>query len=281
MMPLHRRAKPLLGTLVEIGFDIGSPSSQAAAFEASEAAFSAIARVHQHMSRHEAGSELTAINTAPRGGWVLLSADTLAVLSFALSLSHETDGVFDVFSSREAPDVPHLAPWQAIELDAAGQRVRKHALYGAGCAGHTLHADLGGIAKGYAVDCAVDALLTAGVARGWVNAGGDVRVFGDLQLPVQVRSPVDASQLLDCTVLKNRALATSATSAHASQSGTDAPVALYHGASRQRAAAGHSWTVAAPHCMTADALTKVVAATGNPQHPVLAAHAAQSWSFQA
>ena len=157
----------------------------------------------------------------------------------------------------------------------SGQRVRQHAFDGAS---HTLHADLGGIAKGYAVDCAVTALRAAGVAQGWVNAGGDVRVFGDWQLPLQVRSPADASQCIPCTVLHNRA---AATSAHAPSLEADPPGALYHGVSRERAPAGHSWTVAAPHCMTADALTKVVAATGDAQHPVLAAHAAQSWIFHA
>ena len=285
MMPLHRRAKPLLGTLVEIGFDIGStsPAAHAAAFAASEVAFAAVARIHQRMSRHEASSELSAINTAAPGHWVMLSLDTLAVLSFALQLSRETGGVFDVFSSGGALDMPHLAPWQSIELDKPGQRVRQHALLDATRTVHTLHADLGGIAKGYAVDCAVAALQAAGVAQGWVNAGGDVRVFGDWQLPLQVRSPADASHCITCTVLQNRAAATSAHVLHTGSEppGTHPPGALYHGVSRERAASGHSWTVTAPHCMAADALTKVVAATGDAQHPALAAHAAQSWIFHA
>lgn len=41
--------------------------------------------------------------------------------------------------------------------------------------------DLGGIAKGFAVDCAIDALKVAGCSSGLVNAGGDVRVFGEMQ----------------------------------------------------------------------------------------------------
>ncbi len=280
MMPLHRRAKPLLGTLVEIGFDIGgtSPAAHAAAFAASEVAFAAVARIHQRMSRHEANSELSAVNTAAPGHWVMLSLDTLAVLSFALQLSRETGGIFDVFSWCETPDTPGLAPWQFIELDASGQRLRKHPRHSAGNAGNVVHADLGGVAKGYAVDCAVAALQAAGVAQGWVNAGGDVRVFGDWQLPLLVRSPADASLCMACTVLHNLA---AATSAHALPYGAAPPGALYHGVSRERAPPGHSWTVAAPDCMTADALTKVVAATGDAQHPVLAAHAAQSWIFHA
>jgi thiamine biosynthesis lipoprotein len=48
--------------------------------------------------------------------------------------------------------------------------------------------DLGGIAKGFAVDRAVEALIAAGVSHGVVNAGGDVRVFGTVDHVVHIRS---------------------------------------------------------------------------------------------
>jgi thiamine biosynthesis lipoprotein len=49
--------------------------------------------------------------------------------------------------------------------------------------------DLGGFAKGYAVDCAVEALMANGCTAGLVNAGGDLRVFGQRNEPVFVRGP--------------------------------------------------------------------------------------------
>ncbi|HEX7416997.1 MAG TPA: FAD:protein FMN transferase, partial [Steroidobacteraceae bacterium] len=56
----------------------------------------------------------------------------------------------------------------ALELSAP-PRVRRHA---------PLALDLGGIAKGFAVDCAIAALRDAGCHAGLVNAGGDLRAFG-------------------------------------------------------------------------------------------------------
>jgi len=45
---------------------------------------------------------------------------------------------------------------------------------------------LDGIAKAFAVDRAIRAMKIAGAGAGWVNAGGDLRVFGDGALPVAI-----------------------------------------------------------------------------------------------
>ena len=66
---------------------------------------------------------------------------------------------------------------------------------------------LDGIAKGYAVDCAIAALKRAGVSSGWINAGGDLRVFGDMALPVSQRRTDGSTRSLGA--LQNAALATS------------------------------------------------------------------------
>jgi thiamine biosynthesis lipoprotein len=107
--------------------------------------------------------------------------------------------------------------------------------------------DLGGIAKGYAVDRAVAALRRAGLAAGAVNAGGDLRVFGAQEETVFVRSPFDAGALWPVAALRDAACATSASGAVAAR-----------GARGVRAAAPRSVTVFAPTACAADALTKVV-----------------------
>ncbi len=48
--------------------------------------------------------------------------------------------------------------------------------------------DLGGIAKGFAVDRAIEQLMAAGCIGGQVNAGGDMRVFGENATPVWLRT---------------------------------------------------------------------------------------------
>jgi thiamine biosynthesis lipoprotein len=69
--------------------------------------------------------------------------------------------------------------------------------------------DLGGIAKGYAVDCGIAALRARGTASGIVNAGGDLRCFGAPQ-PVHVRHPSAPSAVMLLGWLADAALASSA-----------------------------------------------------------------------
>ncbi len=275
-----RRAKPLLGTLVEVG-------CADATLPASEAAFAAIARVQRLMSRHEATSDLSRFNAAAPGQWIVVAPETLNVFAFALQLSAQTGGIFDVCatcnqddSGQTGADQPLPGSWRDVEIDPQRGALRKHA---------PLRADLGGVAKGYAVDAAVKAMQQAGSGNveepsgasqsGWVNAGGDLRVFGDLEMPVRVRSPQDLSGTVACVRLRDRAAATSACYGQAAAADPSAQSVLRHGISRRPVAHGKSWTVAAPCCMAADALTKLVAATGNAQHPLLAHYAAQAWIF--
>ena len=315
---LLRRAKPLLGTLVEIACAVpdqvysgvhSAPSRGSAtlpgadaALAASEAAFAAIARVQRLMSRHEATSDLSRFNAAAPGHWTAVAPDTLTVFAFALHLSAQSGGIFDVCAACSQDEAgqtgtgqPSAGSWRDVEIDLQRGALRKHA---------PLRADLGGVAKGYAVDAAVYAMQHAGVGNregesgegqsdegtsakcqsgkgpsGWVNAGGDLRVFGDLEMPVRVRSPQDLSDTVACVRLRDRAAATSACYLQSAAADPSAQSVLRHGISRQPVAYGKSWTVAAPCCMAADALTKLVAATGNAQHPLLAHYAAQAWIF--
>ena len=91
-----------------------------------------------------------------------MDAWTYEVLHLARELHGDSAGVFD-------PCLPD-APGRLEDLELlANDRLRRHA---------ELSLDLGGIAKGYAVDCAVAALQRGGCTGGLVNAGGDLRVFG-------------------------------------------------------------------------------------------------------
>ncbi len=129
--------------------------------------------------------------------------------------------------------------------------------------------DLGGIAKGFAVDRAVEALLRHGIAEGLVNAGGDLRVFGPRSHAVDIRDPRQPDRPLYRVALCNAALASSA--------GRFDPVrshsALFSGvidpatAMPVRAISGA--TVCGPGCMVADALTKVVMNAGEGAAAIL------------
>ena len=267
-----RRAKPYLGTLVEIGCVVNNADEGGeGCIRASEAGFSAVARIHQQMSRHVASSELSLLNAIPPGVWFSISSALLQVLQFSQKMATQTQGLFDIFrTGQPAIDGPGAQPfaakgcWRDFDVDAGNCRVRKTA---------AIHADLDGVAKGYAVDCAVAALQKAGASRGWVNAGGDMRVFGELSLPVRIRAPWDLSTTVACTALENNSVATSASYLQAE------PV-LRNASTGLRLKQNYSWTVMAPNCMAADALTKIVAASNNPFHPVLAHYGARAWIFK-
>ena len=77
-----RRARPLLGTLVEIAVDA---SDERRALRAIEAAFAEIGEVHRCMSFHTADSDLARLHRAPVGRAVAVDARTMTVLRCAVS----------------------------------------------------------------------------------------------------------------------------------------------------------------------------------------------------
>lgn len=221
-----RRARPLLGTLVEIGAWCADDGS------ALEAAFAAIADVQARLSRFEAGSDVSRFHALPAGAAIALSDDGVAVLRAAAELQQASGGLFDI-TQGSGPDAWRLLGRRLHKLDG-GVRL-----------------DLGGIAKGHAVDRAVAALRDCGIDSGWVNAGGDLRAFGEAELPVRLRDEA-AGGVREFARLSDGALATSLL-------------------------AGRHVSVAAPSCLWADALTKVVALSGDASHPALAARGARGF----
>jgi len=242
-----RRAKPLLGTLVEVGL-CGAPDD-ADLLAACAIAFDAIAQVQRCLSRFEPDSDIARFNSLAAGGWLDVQADTTIVLSAARQLFNESDGVFDV-TLGSAP-----AGWQLHEPER-----RLHKLHGGA------RFDLGGIGKGHAVDRAVQALQRAGLASGWVNAGGDLRSFGSATVELRLRDE-QRGGVVNFGRLNGGAFATS----------------CFGGGSRSAlSAARHEGTrthvsVAAPLCLMADALTKVVATCGDARHPLVARAGARAW----
>jgi len=271
-----RRAQPWLGTLVEISAEgaRGADGSMAAV----SAAFAEIARLHGRMSFHDAASDIGRINRAAPGDVLAVDPATWRVLALALDISNRSDGAFDIACA------PWLVEWQVLPpQDGAapsarraadvfaledGQRVRKLA---------PGWIDVGGIAKGYAVDAAVDVLRAAGVDGGCVNAGGDLRAFGAMRVPVAVRAPHAPGQAARRLELHEAALATSASYFSKRSHAGRTVSALVDARDGTPLAGGASATVRAARCAHADALTKVVLATGDCAHPLLAAFGATAF----
>ena len=88
---MPRRARPLLGTMVEVRARAETDRFEAAA----QTAFAAVALVHRLMSFHEEGSDVRRIARARAGERVRVHAQTAAVLRHALHWAHVSDGAFD------------------------------------------------------------------------------------------------------------------------------------------------------------------------------------------
>ena len=136
-----------------------------------EAAFAAIGRVDRLMHPSRIGSDLLAIRQLVEGSAVV-DPWTWAVLRAATQLHVESNGLFDPCRADSAGRIGDL------RLDEPN-RVESE---------RPLAIDLGGIAKGFAVDRAIDALRDHGCAAAEVNAGGDLRVFGADACDVWVRA---------------------------------------------------------------------------------------------
>jgi len=244
------RAQVWLGTLVEVV--LPAPDATHSRFVA---AFAAIAHVHRVMSAHNEESDLARIGRDAHRRTVTVDPATYAVLTLAKTLFRESGGAFDVtiapllarhglLPESAAASGSRCGRMEALRLEA-GLGVRAAA---------PIALDLGGIAKGHAVDCAVDALRAAGARRGLVNAGGDLRVFGAGDwMPVRVRRPAAPAQFLQPFDVRDAAVATSANYFR------DGHGMLVDPCTQSLHPFPGSVTVVAPTCALADALTKIVA----------------------
>jgi thiamine biosynthesis lipoprotein len=148
-----------MGTFVAL--EVDAPDEHVA-IRAVHAGFAAVRRVDLHMHPSRAGSDLARIHSAAIGEPVPIDTWTWQVLALARHLGTLSGGLFD-------PCLPG-APGRIEDLELIDPAVAiRHA---------DLHLDLGGIAKGFAVDSAIEAMQHAGAVGGIANAGGDLRAFG-------------------------------------------------------------------------------------------------------
>ena len=267
-----RRCRPLLGTFVEIQ---AFGTSAAELESAVEAAFLAIAQVHRLMSFHDPESDVSRMNRDACYKLVRVHPWTWRVLKSAQQFSRNTDGIFDITMAGQLVKWNYLprcgarfgsGSWCDIILEATCHvRFRRALLI-----------DFGGIAKGFAVDRAVEALKRNRVMVGIVNAGGDLRVFGSAPQLVHLRHPARPNRAAGAVKLRERAIATSGIYfARKEKQGRRASPML-DGRTGRAACDLISVTVAAAKCMTADALTKVVFALRERAAPILTRYSADA-----
>ncbi len=219
------------------------------------------------LSRFRSDSELSRLN-ARAGKWATVSPLLFVVTATALEAARATDGVFDPTLLRQLVSLgydhtfsalPAIAPplsqaiqpgggWRSIQLDHAEQRMYLPA-------GVAL--DFGGIAKGMAVDAAVERLRAMGLACGCVNAGGDLATFG--APPEGEGWPIGVQGKNETRViaLRHGALATSGIANRQWRQGAFVRRHILDPRTGMPAETGlWSITVAAPQCAQAEAAAK-------------------------
>jgi len=181
--PRHEQLRQVMGTLATVQV---WAADDAQARAAADTAFAVFAEIDSLMSTWRADSPVSRLNSAPAGTWVHVGREVCRVLSAAIVACRHTGGAFDptvlplvrlwgfrggrvtVPDSLDLEAALALVGIQAVEVD--GDRSR---LLLSGMA-----IDLGGIAKGYALDRAAAAMQRTGAIGGMLDLGGNLLVFG-------------------------------------------------------------------------------------------------------
>ncbi len=186
-----------------------------------ELAFKELRRIDQLLSPYRPASELSQVNqSAGDSAGVQISPEFFHLLQRALAFSVETTGRFDItfasvghrynFRDKTRPTVEEMPPLlDAIDyrhvqlLTASSQVILRHP---------KTRIDLGGIAKGYAVERAASLLRRQGVQHAQVTAGGDTRFIGDRRgrpWRVGIRDPRQEGATVAVLPLVDEAMSTS------------------------------------------------------------------------
>lgn len=210
-----RRTQLMMGTVVEIlaaGQDTGRLN------QAVDAAFAEIDRLDKLLSSHRDDSEVSHLSRSSTG--MQVSVETAEVIRLGLDVAQRSAGAFDMTLGQlkslwgidsEAPQIPGqeritaaLAATGPASLSLHNRLVTKQAAQ--------LQVDLGGIAKGYAVDRAIAVLKQHGVLHAAINAGGDMYLLGQRKerpWRIGIKHPREANAIIETVEVSNRSVVTS------------------------------------------------------------------------
>ena len=244
--------------------------------QAIDDAFAAITQANNLFSSYVAQSEVSQLNAAG-GKPCHVSAQTLAVLKRSVEVSELSGGAFDITAGpliklwkrsiksgalpadAELAATRKLVGYKRLALDAEGPGARLEP---------GMSVDLGGIAKGFAVDRAVAALRAAGTRSGIVDAGGDGYAMGTRpdgtpwRVGIQNPRAVPGNRLPQVLLLTNQAYATSGDYEQYTEIDGVRYSHIIDPRIGRPARTAASVTVVAPDCTTTDALATAVSVLG-------------------
>ncbi|WP_210247102.1 FAD:protein FMN transferase [Aliikangiella marina] len=213
----HSHDFNVMGTAARVELESNDPEQAKALIQAVVAEMN---RIDQQMSPYKATSELSLINREAAKGPLKISNEMYQILALSNRISAMTQGSFDISyssvgflydyrnnqkpSERQIEQLKDAINYKKIKLTPQDKSVE--------FLDKRVKIDLGGIAKGLAVDNCIKILQQAGIKNAYVNAGGDSRLIGrknDRLWYIGIRHPRDESKLLTNLPLEDVALSTS------------------------------------------------------------------------
>lgn len=215
---LHKYHQVSMGTVIEITL---LSEDEEAARKASLQAFQEIKRIEQLMSPWIGTSDVSHLNRFAGKDWVKVSPETFDVIQKSQKISGLSEGAFDITiapltglwrkarergippSSEEIKKILGLVNFRNLLIRPDGKVFLKK---------KGMAIDLGGIAKGYAVDRAFEILTSLGYKNLIINAGGDLRVGGlkeNQPWLIGIQDPRSAEKVMATISVSDSAIATS------------------------------------------------------------------------
>ena len=212
-----QREEAIMGTRVAVELWSEDP---ALAQRAMDAVIAEMRRTDELMSTYKPQSQLSQVNAHAFERPVQVEEEIIDVVERSLELSKLSGGAFDItyasvgylydFRAHQRPTDEQIAEalpgvdYRQVCVDRAARTIR--------FLREGVRIDLGGIAKGYAVDRSIEHLRALGIQHAMVNAGGDTRLLGDRRGKpwiVGIRDPRNDGRVVTRLPLADEALSTS------------------------------------------------------------------------
>ena len=212
-----QREEAIMGTRVAV--ELWSEDA-ALAERAMDEVIAEMRRTDELMSTYKPESQLSQVNAHAHERPVQVDADIIEVVERALAMSKLSGGAFDVtyasvgylydYRAHQRPNEQQIAAalpgvdYRQVQVDREARTIRFPR--------KGVRIDLGGIAKGYAVDRSIDHLRKLGIEHAMVNAGGDTRLLGDRRgkpWVVGIRDPRSEGRVVTRLPLEDEAISTS------------------------------------------------------------------------
>ncbi len=213
----HAREEAVMGTRIAVEVWHKDPAVAAAAIDA---VIAEMHRIDELMSHYKPESQLSGVNRDAATAPVKVDPELSRLIARALEFSEISAGAFDItyasvgylYDYREhrhptEAQIQAALPtvnWRHVVVDPVASTVR--------FLRPGVRIDLGGIAKGHAVDSGIAILRARGITNATVTAGGDSRILGDRRgrpWVIGIRHPDDRNRVIARIPLEDSAISTS------------------------------------------------------------------------